>query len=402
MPRLTLAPTCLLLMIWSLAVSSSAWAAEPLLVPLEGEPFRAKLVSVAADWQFEFSFDGEPRQLSGNSLVSWGQPVDPAGGIQVLLAGGGLIVTSTVRLDGESLAGASASLGAWSLPIDACAAVVLTTTTARNGDDALRQRMMTIKGRGDRLLLDNGDELSGTITALTETAVTLRGEGEPLEIKLDSLAAIVFDPSLVAQPQTSGLRAIVGLNDGSYVIATELTADARNAKLKIAGGGELQTATAWITFIQVLGGRAVYLSELEPSSYRHLPLLSLTWPYHRDLNVAGGQLRAGGRPYFKGLGMHSPARITYDLDGQYQRFEAEVAVDDSSGPRGSVAFRVFVDDGGGGWQERFTSPIVRGGEAPRRISADIRGAKRISLLVDFADRGDELDHADWLDARLVK
>lgn len=232
--------------------------------------------------------------------------------------------------------------------------------------------------------------------------MTLRGEGDPLEIKLDTLAAIAFDPSLLAAPRSSGLHAIVGLNDGSHVVASEMSADARNAKLKVAGGGELQTATAWITFVQMLGGRARYLSELEPASYRHLPLLTLTWPFHADLNVDEAPLRAGGRPYFKGLGMHSPARITYDLDGQYRRFEAEVAIDDSSGPRGSVAFRVFVDDGGGGWQERFTSPIVRGGEPPRRVSVDVSGAKRISLLVDFADRGDELDHADWLDARLVK
>jgi hypothetical protein len=67
-----------------------------------------------------------------------------------------------------------------------------------------------------------------------------------------------------------------------------------------------------------------------------------------------------------------------------------------------VAFRVFTDDGGGEWREAASSGILRGGQAPQTLSADLKGAKRISLLVDFADRGDELDHADWLDARLVK
>ncbi len=113
-------------------------------------------------------------------------------------------------------------------------------------------------------------------------------------------------------------------------------------------------------------------------------------------------LRAGGHLHLKGLGMHSPARLTYDLDDDYQRFQAEVAVDDETKGGGSVAFRVFVDDGSGGWQQRVESGIVRGGEAPCALSVDLTGAKRISLLVDFADRGDELDHADWLDARLVK
>ena len=101
--------------------------------------------------------------------------------------------------------------------------------------------------------------------------------------------------------------------------------------------------------------------------------------------------------------MHSPARITYDLDGPYRRFEAEVAIDAEAGRRGSVVFRVFTDDG--------RRNVARAGDKrdrPRRrcaradLEVDLTGAKRISLLVDFADRGDELDHADWLNARLVR
>ena len=60
--------------------------------------------------------------------------------------------------------------------------------------------------------------------------------------------------------------------------------------------------------------------------------------------------------------------------------------------------RVFVDDGSGKWISRYSSPILRGSEPPVPISVDLTGAKRISLLVDFADRGDELDHVDWLGA----
>ena len=36
------------------------------------------------------------------------------------------------------------------------------------------------------------------------------------------------------------------------------------------------------------------------------------------------------------------------------------------------------------------------------ISVDNDGAKRLDLVVDFADRADELDHANWLNARLVR
>ncbi len=151
-----------------------------------------------------------------------------------------------------------------------------------------------------------------------------------------------------------------------------------------------------------LGGRVDYLSDMKPSSYRHIPYLQLSWPFAADASVSGGRLRAGGMLYLKGLGMHSPARITYDLDEPFRRFEAEVAIDAAAGRNGSVVFRVFTDDGGGSWAERATSEIVRGGDPPVPISVDLAGGKRISLLVDYADRGDEQDHADWLNARLVR
>jgi endo-alpha-N-acetylgalactosaminidase len=81
----------------------------------------------------------------------------------------------------------------------------------------------------------------------------------------------------------------------------------------------------------------------------------------------------------------------------YQRFQAELALDDSAAGSGSVRFRVFVDG-----KETFTSETLRGGMEPMPISVDLTNAKRLDLVVDYADHGDVLDHADWLNARLVK
>ena len=133
------------------------------------------------------------------------------------------------------------------------------------------------------------------------------------------------------------------------------------------------------------------------SDLRHLPFLNLAWPYKNDANVTGSQLRAGGHPYSKGIGMHSAARLTYRLAGAYKSFEADVALDDQVGAAGSVIFSVYVDD-----RLAFKSDVIRGGAAPTHIKVDTTGGKRLSLIVEFADRGDEQDHADWLDARLFE
>ena len=65
-------------------------------------------------------------------------------------------------------------------------------------------------------------------------------------------------------------------------------------------------------------------------------------------------------------------------------------------------FRVYVQDVNGDWQKAYESGIVRGGDDLVPVRVDLAGAPRLALLVDFADRGDQWDHALWLDARLVK
>jgi hypothetical protein len=194
----------------------------------------------------------------------------------------------------------------------------------------------------------------------------------------------------------------MGLADGTRLTATEFTADHDRARFKLAGGASFETPTETIVCLQPLGGQAVYLSDLKPASFKHIPFLTLDWPYQNDRTVLAGQLRADGKLFAKGIGIHSPARITYELPGTFERFESLVAVDAETNSRGSVVFRVFTDDGSGKLIERFTSPVVRGGDRALGVSVSVAGIKRLTLLVDYADRGDELDHADWLNARLVR
>ena len=173
--------------------------------------------------------------------------------------------------------------------------------------------------------------------------------------------------------------------------------------VELAGGGKLSGGSVDdVVSLQGAGDtKFVYLSDLEPADYKHVPYLSIAWPYRQDRNVLGGPLEVGGKRYLKGIGMHSASRLTFRLDGKYQRFDAAAAVDDSSQGRGSVTFGVYLLRGGQ-WKQAAASDTVRGGPPAVPVSVDVRGAEMMTLTVDYADRGDELDHADWLDARLVK
>jgi len=207
----------------------------------------------------------------------------------------------------------------------------------------------------------------------------------------------VFDPALLARDRPRGLRAIVGLDDGAHLVARGLRSDGDSLTIDSSGGLAWSTALDRVVCLQPLGGRVTYLSDLEAAEYRHVPYLDVPWPYRIDRNVSGGLLRAGGRLFAKGLGVHSAARLTYRLDEPYRRLDAALAIDDSTAGQGSVRFRVFVDG-----REQYVSPTIRGGMAPVPASLDLSGATRIDLVVDFAERADVLDRANWLDARLVR
>jgi hypothetical protein len=68
-------------------------------------------------------------------------------------------------------------------------------------------------------------------------------------------------------------------------------------------------------------------------------------------NFIGKPIILGGTTYRKGLSTHAPAKISYNLDGKYKRFENIIGLWDSgssnrgvlgdfAGKRGSVAFQV--------------------------------------------------------------
>ncbi len=395
---------------------------------VDGETFAGRPAAIDEKWNITFSTAGEKRDVPADDLVHWGARTDPETGPLVLLAGGGTIVADEVRIEDDrllvrsSLWGEPAGLdpfGTVRLPLSALRGVVLRLPAGPLGRDRLVQRILSAEGAKDRLLLQNGDVLSGTLLgqrtqSSDDVAPGLEPEflefdcgGGKIDVPLGKVVAITFDPTLVDAPTPSGVRVLIGFRDGTCITAAKVVSDDQTIEATLATGVTIRSnpgVNVWreLSLLRVLGGRVVYLSDLSPAGYKHVPYLDLPWSYSTDRSVGGGRLRAKDVVYTKGLGMHSTSRLSYRLRGPYRRLEAELAVDDSAGGLGSVTFRVFVADDAGEWKPAYGSPVVRGGDAPLSMSVDLSGAKHIALIVDFADRGDVLDHADWLSARLIK
>jgi hypothetical protein len=140
-----------------------------------------------------------------------------------------------------------------------------------------------------------------------------------------------------------------------------------------------------------------YLSDREATASRYVGYVGPTRPYRRDATVDGHPLRLAGQTYDRGLGCQSRTLLAYRLAPDDRRFQALVGLDDGAGPLGSVVFRVLVDG-----HERYASPLMSVRDVPQFIDIDVAGAKSLILATEFGDRGEVRDHADWVEARLIR
>jgi hypothetical protein len=385
-----------------LAFGGDLFAADALrqFHPVDGKPNAAAITKVDTDGTLHVSADGKSSKLKADDFVRWGSFVDAQRGPQILLAPDGLIVADEVHIEGERLIAPSAVLGDLKLPFESIAGILFRPPSDPQRRDALYARIRETSGETDRVVLTNGDELTGTIHGLQLESLTLETEAGKVAIETGRLALVVFNPALLSKPRSSRESSLLGFRDGSRLTASKLSGE-KTLSITLAGGLEFSVEMDQLAALQPMGTSVSYLSDLKPISYRHVPFLSLQWPYKMDRSANGNQLRVAGEVYPKGIGLHSAARLTFDLPSGADKFAAELGIDDETAGLGSVVVRVLTDDGSGKWKAAFTSPVIRGGEKPTPVEVPLSDAQRLTILVDYADHGDQQDHLDLLNARVT-
>lgn len=425
---------------WPIAAAALAfcWAAsatalaetERQLAALDGRRFPAQLISYDPGGKLVFRVGTEEGTLPADELFRWGQPEAPRHGPLVVMAGDGWLVADVISADSDTLQIRSHRLGLLAIPLEIVQGIAFEFSHDPARRDALLNQfrdpseLVPAEGKGGlqppppgdapgggRLWLDNGDRLAGQVIAIDEQSIRVQSAAGPLELDRGSIQAVAFGQVRREPPAPAFL---VALDDGSLIGAAQVRLQDRAWTFEIRPGVVWRTEPSDeqpVCGLEMLGGRFRYLSDLPPASYRHIPFLDLQWPYRLDRTVTGQRMRVGGRLFPKGVGMHSTSRLTWRLDdaaaqalgaldtppGGWRRFRARLAIDDEAGQGGSVVGRVFLDS-----ELAFTSPVIRGGDSPVEVDVPLGSARTISLVVDSADRGDQQDHADWLDARLER
>ncbi len=365
-------------------------------VAFDGRNWQAQLVAIAADGTVELSVEGQVVRLAPGELLTWGAPRETAGRPHLLGANQSLWVGDIIAADTEQVRLTSTSLGEVTLPVELVSGVAWSVPSFPAARDEAFARVSQGTAARDRLWLENGDVLEGDLVALADGSLGWRGAAGETTVPQSAVSALAYRLDRVGPPTRTAPRWLVGLADGSLLACQQVVCDRAGWQLALTDTIGWPTPASAVIFVQALSGRGRYLSDREQAGYRFLPYLQGNHTLARDRWPGGRVLRAGGRPYAKGLGSHSAARVTYRVEPGEGRLLAQLAIDDSVGHQGSVVFRVFLDN-----TVAFTSPVVRGGDAPLPMSVDVGAASSISLVVDYADHADQGDLALWLDARLV-
>ena len=104
---------------------------------------------------------------------------------------------------------------------------------------------------------------------------------------------------------------------------------------------------------------------------------------NRRMNIAGQAIT-------NGVGTHANSTLSLEVDGNASVVSGSAGVDDDSGGRGTVIFKIQADG-----REIWNSGLMKARDEAREFWLEVKGVKSLVLLVTDGGDGIDGDHADW-------
>lgn len=377
---------------------------------LSGEPVQGNLVSLDNQQAVVQTAAGPVAialsQMAGVTLKSAaGGPTVPKPAVWVELVDGCRIAAANVTLTAGKL-GVILEPATAPLEMPASLARWIRFQPETEALAGAWQKLLHADLRADLLVTQKGEVLDfyqGIVRAVGEQLVDFVLEGERIPVKRAKLYGLVFHhPSGQAPAEPVGIAIEWG---GSRWPLRSIRLEGETLHWTTPGGVSVSRTARSVQRIDFSFGKIVYLSDLTPDSAQWTPYIDLgvelparaaLFGPRADRSLSGGPLELGGKVYRKGLAIHSRTELVYRLSEPFARFSAVAGIDDRVRPRGHVRLVIRGD------QKVLFDGAIAGGEPPRALDLDLRGVRRLTILVDFGEDQDLADHLDLCDARLVK
>lgn len=225
--------------------------------------------------------------------------------------------------------------------------------------------------------------------------VAIEGREQPA-LPLRNLYGIVFGQGAAPDPQ-AGARVTAHLGAGLSFTGslTALQPEADRCVLRLDEGAELDLPWQHVQRLSVRSDRLVYLSDLEPTAVEQTPALSRKWEWLRDRAPLGEGIVLRGTTHRRGLVLVPRTKLTFDLGGRFDWFEAAVGIDDRAAAVADAIVRVRGDG-----RILFEADHVKRGVPSLPVKVSVQGVRQLVLETDFGESLDVGDHCAFADARV--
>lgn len=259
----------------------------------------------------------------------------------------------------------------------------------------------------------NNDFDHGTIARVTakETVLNSKLFGAEKTYQNEKIRYVAFQRFKENPKPQKGFVCQFVFSRGS--ILTGALKEISNGEIKFERetGGPITCKLATLASVYPKSGKLVYLSDLEPLEVTKFPPM-ISSPDEKpvldkgaivkDLCFHSNPIIYEGVSYRKGIGTWAKTEISYDLAGQYTRFSAMFALDSCFAgkpfiDRVNVKVKLLIDG------KEVASKAVGFSKTPEvQLTADVSGAKRLTILVDYGTYDNILAAVNIILPRLYK
>ncbi|MBL8748851.1 MAG: NPCBM/NEW2 domain-containing protein [Planctomycetes bacterium] len=235
-----------------------------------------------------------------------------------------------------------------------------------------------------------------TIGGLLADRVDFVLRGKSYDFPLAGVTAIVFGkntgfaPDRQPAPRTSA-EFVTGERLEGRLLSVGDT-----MRFRIDEGDVVEVQPRLLRRLRIASDRLVWLSDLQPT-VEQTPAFDRIWAWQNDRSAVGSGIVIGGQAFERGIGLVPRTRLTYDLGGRFDLFEASIGIDDRGGPLAHAIFRVLVDD-----TVVMESQPKTLGMAAEPLRIELNKCKRLAIEVDFGKNYDLGDFCAFADARVVQ
>ena len=260
----------------------------------------------------------------------------------------------------------------------------------------------------DVVRLNNGDKVEGLIVNVDGAKVQIAtGANNDVisDLNVDNVERVMFggvSPAR-AMPVLSARISFVSGSVMTVPLAGKSAAFAwtiNSVEIKDPGGKDRKASADTIASIDIVGGRVVFLTELDPAKDEQTSFMGTQWATQVNKNVLGEAMVVGKKTYSRGLGVHTKSDLVYELDGSFETLKLQVGMDDSAAPQGSADVAVVLDG-----KVLWESKGMKAGAASEELALPVAGGKRLELRANPALGGGKIDvlgRVDWLNVALIR